>query len=371
MIVENFLELVDIHDVQDLHQYVNMIDIGVKDDESFLLSNGIISHNSASGSLKQCRDSETDAIYALKGKVKNTKKLSDLASNVEWLDITSILEIEPGSTKMPAYDKIIIAADEDCIHEDHLVITQEGNKKIQDICYTDKVLTHTGEYKSVEKIVRTEKKKYIEFEVNGEKIVCSENHTLLVFRKGQIVEILAKHLKSTDFILLKNEVSDKEQYIQVNPVNVKTVKESVIMYDITVKDDHTFFVYLNEHTKVLMHNCDGQHITSLIISFFHQWFPHIINSKKLFRLITPLVVCDVGKEQKYFYSLPEYEEFSRNNKTTNLKYLKGLGSLSVRDWEYVMNNKTLFSIIDDSNASKFLDIAFGDNANRRKTWLST
>jgi hypothetical protein len=34
-----------------------------------------------------------------------------------------------------------------------------------------------------------------------------------------------------------------------------------------------------------------------------------------------------------------------------------------------MNNKTLFSFMNDRSANRFLDIAFGDSANRRKKWL--
>jgi topoisomerase-4 subunit B len=183
---------------------------------------------SAAGSVKQARDSETDAIYALKGKVKNARKLSDLTANAEWMDIMSILEIEPGNKKLPVYEKIIIATDEDA---------------------------------------------------------------------------------------------------------------------------------------------DGQHISSLIISFFHKWFPQIIEDKRLYRIITPLVSCDVGKEKKYFFTLEEFGEFTKKTKVTNVKYLKGLGSLSLKDWEHVMGNKTLFSIINDRSANKFLDIAFGDSANKRKKWL--
>lgn len=185
---------------------------------------------SAAGSVKQARDSEVDAIYALKGKVKNAKKLSDLTGNAEWMDIMSILEIEPGSKKMPVYEKIIIATDEDA---------------------------------------------------------------------------------------------------------------------------------------------DGQHISALIISFFHKWFPHIIETNKLFRIITPLVACDIvnHKGRKYYHTLEEFMTYAATNRVTNVKYLKGLGSLSIEDWEYVMDNKTLFSIIDDRSADRFLDIAFGESSQKRKRWL--
>ena len=183
---------------------------------------------SAAGSVKQARDSETEGVYALKGKVKNTRKLSDLTNNAEILEIMSILDIEPDSLKQSVFDKIIIAADEDP---------------------------------------------------------------------------------------------------------------------------------------------DGQHISSLIINFFHKWFPHIVQDKRLYKIITPLVACNYGKTRHYFYTLEEFNEFSKNKGVTNLTYLKGLGSLNIEDWVYVMNNKVLFQIIPDRSAKKYLEIAFGTSAQKRKVWL--
>jgi topoisomerase-4 subunit B len=183
---------------------------------------------SAAGGIKQARDSERDAVYALRGKVKNIKKLSDLTANVEWLDIMGILEIEPGSEKPLTFNNIIISADSDT---------------------------------------------------------------------------------------------------------------------------------------------DGNHITSLIINFFYRWFPYIIKQKKLFQIITPLVVCDFEKKRKYFYTLDQFNEFTKQNKVSNINYLKGLGSLSIDDWQYVMKNRTLFSIVDDKTTAKYLDIAFGDDVKKRKKFL--
>jgi DNA gyrase/topoisomerase IV subunit B len=184
--------------------------------------------NSAAGAVKQARDPESDAVYALRGKVKNARKLSDLTTSEGWLDIMSILDIEPGNDKSPIYNKIVIASDSDA---------------------------------------------------------------------------------------------------------------------------------------------DGSHITSLIINFFFKWFPQIIENKKLYQLITPLVVCDFEKKRKYFYTLEQFEQFTKDNKVSNINYLKGLGSLCPDDWQYVMKHKTFFSVIDDKSANKYLEIAFSDDSNKRKKWL--
>lgn len=183
---------------------------------------------SAAGSVKQARNSEIEGVYALKGKIKNTKKLSDLVDNKEILEIMSILGIDPSRKPVPEYKNIIIAADEDP---------------------------------------------------------------------------------------------------------------------------------------------DGQHIAALVINFFHKWFPDIIKEGRLLKLTTPLVVCDYKDGRKYFYTLGEFAKFSKNKKLYGVNYLKGLGSLDIDDWQYVMNNKVLFNIVDDRSAKKFLDIAFGDSAKKRKDWL--
>ena len=81
---------------------------------------------------------------------------------------------------------------------------------------------------------------------------------------------------------------------------------------------------------------DGAHITSLLINLFYKWFPEVIRNKRLSLLRIPLVSIGDGKKRKYYWDLDEY----KNSKVSGtIRYLKGLGSLDLADWEYVMNNK--------------------------------
>ncbi|MGL4451732.1 MAG: toprim domain-containing protein, partial [Sarcina sp.] len=186
--------------------------------------------DSAKGGILQARNAQTDGVYALRGKVKNAKHLSDIANNKEYTDIMSIMGIEPNTNKKTQFDYIIIATDPDP---------------------------------------------------------------------------------------------------------------------------------------------DGiGHICPLLINFFFNWFPDVIRDRKLYILSTPLVVCGSFSDRKYFYSLDEFEAYAKTHKTTNVNYLKGLGSLSPDDWEYVMSNKLLLQVVDDRSARKYLDIAFGNSVRKRKMWLS-
>lgn len=112
------------------------------------------------------------------------------------------------------------------------------------------------------------------------------------------------------------------------------------------------------------------HIASLVINLFYKWFPQVIESGKLNILITPLVSIDEGKGRKYFYSLEDFGNHQAAGiPTKNTRYLKGLGSLSIQDWEVVMAERAMFRIKMDRSAAKYMDIAFGLNAEKRKRWL--
>lgn len=113
---------------------------------------------------------------------------------------------------------------------------------------------------------------------------------------------------------------------------------------------------------------DGAHITSLLINLFYKWFPWVVINGQLTILRTPLVSVGDGKRRRYFYDLDEFKKSKTS--PVGIRYLKGLGSLSLEDWEYVMSNKDLVTISNSPKAKEFLDMAFGDSSDLRKKWLS-
>lgn len=161
---------------------------------------------------------------------------------------------------------------------------------------------------------------------------------------------------------------DLSKYKLISPSSIIKRRGKKIMYDIKINKNKTFIIN-TETINILSHNCDGHHIGTLLVNFFYKWFPYIIEEGRLFKLVTPLVVCDYKNNRKYFLSLEEFNKFANNHKISNINYLKGLGSLSISDWENVMNDKKLFQIIKDCSSKKFLEIAFGDSSQKRKEFL--
>jgi len=112
------------------------------------------------------------------------------------------------------------------------------------------------------------------------------------------------------------------------------------------------------------------HIASLVINLFYKWFPEVIEQNKLNILITPLVSAEVSNKRKYFYSIQEWADFEKSGVAfKGVRYLKGLGSLSIEDWQVVMAERKMFKIRQDRSAAKYIDIAFGASADKRKRWL--
>ena len=114
---------------------------------------------------------------------------------------------------------------------------------------------------------------------------------------------------------------------------------------------------------------DGAHITSLLINLFYLWFPWMIKQGRIQFLETPLVSTG-DKAKKYYYSLDEFKKSGTKLDRTNVRYLKGLGSLSFDDWDFVMSNKKITILDEDKKTKYHLEMAFGKSSLERKKWLS-
>lgn len=115
--IENFVELIEIESITFYDEYVNMVDITVEEDESFVLSNGIVSHNSAKSSFRKFRNSQTMGAFPLRGKFINVSEIpvSKVLENEEATGIMSSVGLHLGKIDFDdlRYGKIYISTDAD------------------------------------------------------------------------------------------------------------------------------------------------------------------------------------------------------------------------------------------------------------------
>lgn len=203
---ENFLEIVEIEKIYIDAEILNCIDLTIEEDQSFVLANGIISHNSAMGSILQKRDPKNDGVYALKGKIKNCRNIGDLSENKEIIELMQILGLDPASknNEITGYKKIIIATDPDCLEENTLVNTQRGNIKLSDVNLYDKI-----DGKKILRITEKIEESYIQISIGGKIFECTEDHQFPVLR-GDLIELVkAKDIRDNDLILVKNDIGQE------------------------------------------------------------------------------------------------------------------------------------------------------------------
>lgn len=184
--------------------------IDAKGKDRWKCSLGLFEGDSAAGAFRKFRTPELMGAFSLRGKFINVSEITNqkLVQNTEAVNLMAAIGLklgQPIELKTLRYGKILLYTDADCLHENTLIATKSGYKKISEINYDDEVLTHTGSYKKVKKIIEKDISKYMKIKISGNNIICSEDHKLLVFRDGEVLEVEAKNIKYSDFFLLKNK----------------------------------------------------------------------------------------------------------------------------------------------------------------------
>ena len=120
---------------------------------------------------------------------------------------------------------------------------------------------------------------------------------------------------------------------------------------------------------------DGSHIKGLCINMFHSQWHDLIKVKDFFGFMnTPILKVTKGSQVKSFYNESSYEIWKKNNnngKGWKIKYYKGLGTSTAKEFkEYFANKKIITFKYEGGNCDDAVDKVFNKNrADDRKEWL--
>ena len=123
---------------------------------------------------------------------------------------------------------------------------------------------------------------------------------------------------------------------------------------------------------------DGSHIKGLIFTLFEKLWPCLFKMKGFLNsMLTPIVKAVNKKEVREFYSLKDYEKFSKEFPQLvakmNVKYYKGLATSTPKEAkEYFRQLKMVEYTNEEKEDIEALNLAFGkekDSADKRKIWL--
>ena len=119
---------------------------------------------------------------------------------------------------------------------------------------------------------------------------------------------------------------------------------------------------------------DGNSIASLLLNFFHKYWPDMFDRRMIYKVETPIVVAipkSKTKKKILFYTQTEYNDFVSKNdlKQFDIKYKKGLAALVDDEYQDIINSPRMTLITKDEVSDKSLDIWFGKSSDLRKTEL--
>ncbi len=138
------------------------------------------------------------------------------------------------------------------------------------------------------------------------------------------------------------------------------------------------------HRIILMNDADvdGEHITTLGLTFFYRHLPEVIRRGYLYIAMPPLFKIAYGKENTYVYSDQERDnrvaEILKKNPNAQpvIQRFKGLGEMNPEQlWETTMNPETRMlkqvTIDDVDRADKVFETLMGDDVPPRKKFIQT
>lgn len=122
---------------------------------------------------------------------------------------------------------------------------------------------------------------------------------------------------------------------------------------------------------------DGSHIKGLLINFIHHNWPNLLKHNFVEEFITPIVKVTKNKQEKAFYSLPEFEEWKSNTgnwHTWKVKYYKGLGTSTAKEAkEYfgdMLRHRIPFKYCGPEDDASIILAFSKKKIEERKEWLS-
>ena len=139
---------------------------------------------------------------------------------------------------------------------------------------------------------------------------------------------------------------------------------------------------LRYHRVIIMTDADvdGEHIETLILTFFYRHLPEVIKMGYLYVAMPPLFKLQKGKEIRYAYSEEERDAHLKEMKTgsmnVGIQRYKGLGEMNAEQlWDTTMNpeNRVLkqISINDAEDADQVFTMLMGEEVPPRKHFIQT
>lgn len=116
---------------------------------------------------------------------------------------------------------------------------------------------------------------------------------------------------------------------------------------------------------------DGNKIAGLLIGFFYDHFPEVIKAGMLYRALAPVIIASKGSDSKLFFTLDEYHKVENELEGYRIKYIKGHGGLTGKEYKQMVQQKHLFKFQIDETTDELIKAWFTGGSSKRKNLIQT
>jgi DNA gyrase subunit B len=180
---------------------------------------------------------------------------------------------------------------------------------------------------------------------------------------------------------LKGKILNTERARLDKVIEHEEIKNIIIALGMGIGETINFDK-LRYHRIIIMTDADvdGEHIETLILTFFFRHMPEVIKAGHLYIAMPPLFKISAGKEARYAFTEEEREiaikAMTNGRNNISIQRYKGLGEMNPEQlWETTMNpaNRMLkqIAIVDAEEADATFTMLMGDEVPPRKHFIQS
>jgi DNA topoisomerase-2 len=188
----------------------------------------------------------------------------------------------------------------------------------------------------------------------------NDRNTIGVYpMKGKILNVRGEHVK---------KISENKEIAEIKKIlGLETGKEYLTVEDVNKNLRYGKVLFMTDQ------DLDGSHIKGLGINLFQSEWPTLANIPGFIGFMnTPILKAKKGSVELEFYNDGEYNDWKEQNDTKgwNIKYYKGLGTSTGKEFREYFEKKKLVGFIHSEKSDDSIDMVFNKKrADDRKDWL--